>query len=60
MFKKLSLLLALLISAVLLQCTKNPVSTEDEVVLEPNWYAKGLVESDNSFGIKLFREIVKE
>lgn len=60
MSKKFFLLLALLISAALLQCTKNPVSTEDEVVPESNWYAKGLVESDNKFGIKLFKEIVKE
>ena len=60
MFKRTFFLLALLMSASLLQCTKNPVSTQDEIVPESNWYAKGLVESDNKFGIKLFKEIVKE
>ena len=53
-------MLLLLIGLALLQCSKNPVSTEDEVVLEPNWYAKGLVESDNSFGLKLFCELAGE
>jgi serine protease inhibitor len=60
MSRKLFLLLALLTSACLLQCTKNPVSNKDEIVPESNWYARGLVESDNKFGIKLFKEIVKE
>jgi len=58
--KKLFLLIMLVIGVALLQCSKNPISTEDEVVPESNWYAKGLVESDNKFGIKLFKEIVKE
>ena len=58
--KNAKVLLVLLVGLALLQCSKNPVSTEDEVVFEPDWYAKGLVESDNRFGIKLFKEIVKE
>jgi serine protease inhibitor len=58
--KHMKTLLVLLIGAALLQCSKNPVSTEDEVVLESNWYAKGLVESDNTFGLKLFKELAGE
>ena len=60
MLKNTKALLVLLVGLALLQCSKNPVSTEDEIVPESNWYAKGLVESDNRFGIKLFKEIVKE
>jgi serine protease inhibitor len=60
MSKKLFLLAALLAGVVLLQCSKDPVSTDDEIVPEPNWYAKGLVESDNSFGLKLFCELAGE
>ena len=58
--KNTKVLLVLLVGLALLQCSKNPVSTEDEVVLEPNWYAKGLVESDNSFGLKLLCELAGE
>jgi len=58
--KNMKVLLVLLVGVVLMQCSKNPVSTEDEVVPESNWYAKGLVESDNSFGLKLFKEIAGE
>jgi serine protease inhibitor len=57
---KMKMLLVLLLGIALLQCSKNPVSTEDEVVFEPDWYAKGLVESDNSFGLKLFCELAGE
>ena len=58
--RNMRVLLVLLVGLALLQCSKNPVSEEDEVLPESNWYAKGLVESDNRFGIKLFKEIVKE
>jgi len=59
MFKKLNLLLILLISILLLQCSKNPVTNEDKAQPRSNWYAKALVESDNSFGFKLFKEIIE-
>ncbi len=60
MFKKLNVLLVFLIGVALLQCTKNPVSTEDEIPSGSTWYAKSLIESDNKFGLKLFKEIIKE
>jgi serpin B len=44
-----------------MQCTtKNPVSNDQENPRGSSWYARGLIESDNKFGIKLFKEIVKE
>jgi serpin B len=55
--KYTKVLLVLLVGLALLQCSRDPVSPEDEVVFEPDWYAKGLVESDNSFGLKLFCEL---
>ena len=60
MFKKLNVLLVFLIGVALLQCTKDPVSTKDKTPPVSTWYAKGLVESDNKFGLKLFQEIIKE
>ena len=60
MFKKLNLFLVLLLGIVFLQCSKNPVSTKDKIPPGSTWYAKGLVESDNKFGVKLFKEIIKE
>jgi len=64
MFKRLNLFLVLLIGICLLQCSKNPVSTPDTAKDDPTpgstWFAPGLVESDNKFGLKLFKEIIKE
>ncbi len=63
MFKKLNLFFVLLIGIFLLQCSKNPVSTSIPTQDDPSqstWFAPGLVESDNKFGLKLFREIIKE
>jgi len=60
MFKKLNLFLVLLLGIALLQCSKNPVSTEDEIPPGSTWFAKSLVESDNKFGLRLFQEIIKE
>lgn len=63
MIKRISLLVLFLsvVVVTLLQCTsKNPVGPDQESQHGPDWYAKGLVESDNSFGLKLFREIAKE
>ncbi len=61
MKKKLILLVPLLVAIALMQCTtRNPVSTDQEESQGSTSYARGLVESDNRFGIKLFKEIVKE
>jgi serine protease inhibitor len=58
---KLTLVGVLLIALVFVYCTtKNPVTDNQADPHGPGWYAKGLVESDNRFGIKLFKEIVKE
>jgi serine protease inhibitor len=62
MLKKLNLLLVLIIGIALLQCSKNPVSVnkDKEIPIDLASAEKRLVESDNKFGLKLFREIVKE
>ena len=61
MVKRVSLLVLSVVVVTLSQCTsKNPVGPDQEHQHGPDWYAKGLVESDNSFGLKLFREIAKE
>ncbi|NIM97312.1 MAG: serpin family protein [candidate division Zixibacteria bacterium] len=61
MNKKLILLVPLLMAIALMQCTtKSPVSTDQQEPQGSTWYARGLVESDNRFGIKLFKEIVNE
>ena len=60
MFKKLNLFIVLLIGICLLQCSKNPASTEDKISTELTPAQKILVQSDNKFGLKLFKEIIKE
>jgi serine protease inhibitor len=62
MLKKLKILLFLIIGITLLQCSKNPLSTnkDKEIPIDLASAEKRLVESDNKFGLKLFREIVKE
>jgi serine protease inhibitor len=60
LLKILNLFLLLLISICFLQCSKKSVSTEDEVPPDLTLAEKKLIESDNKFGLKLFREIVKE
>ncbi len=61
MLRRMTLLVLLLSSITILQCTsKNPVDSNGEIPHGSSWYAKGLVESDNKFGIKLFKEIVEE
>ncbi len=58
---KLTLIGVLLIALVFVYCTtKNPVTDNQADPHGPAWYAKGLVDSDNRFGIKLFKEIVEE
>jgi serpin B len=58
--KKLNFFLVVLIGVVLLQCSKSPVSTKKEIPPDLTSAEKGLVESDNKFGLKLFKEIIKE
>ncbi|MCK4224603.1 MAG: serpin family protein [candidate division Zixibacteria bacterium] len=60
LLKKLNFFLVLLISICFLQCSKNPVSTEDEISTELTPAQRTLIQSDNKFGLKLFREIIKE
>lgn len=57
MFKNLIFILLPFMGIIFMQCEHNPVSPEarDLTVLE-----KRLVESDNKFGFKLFKEIIKE
>jgi len=59
-FKKLNFFLVVLIGVALLQCSKSPVSTKKEIPPDLTSAEKGLVESDNKFGLKLFKEIIKE
>jgi serine protease inhibitor len=59
--RNLFFLLILMMIPALMQCTKkNPTSVDQEDPSETSWYSKGLVESDNKFGIKLFKEIAKD
>ena len=64
LFKRLSFLLVLLISVLLLQCSRKPMGNEQDVPNEPipdlSSVEKRLIESDNKFGLKLFRELNKE
>ncbi len=60
MFRKLNFLLMLLMSLLLLQCSKNPVTPDNPPPRELTSAEKSLVESDNKFGLKLFREICAE
>jgi serine protease inhibitor len=64
LFKRLSLLLVLLIGILVLQCSKNPTANKQDAPEEPipdlPSVEKRLIESDNKFGLKLFRELNKE
>jgi len=57
MYKILNLTLVLLLCIGLMQCTESPVSP---ISRELTPAEKQLVKSDNKFGFKLFKEIVKE
>jgi len=63
-FKRLSFLLVLLIGILLLHCSKSPTGNKKDAPEEPipdlSSVEKRLIESDNKFGLKLFKEIVKE
>lgn len=52
--------LILLVGAVFLQCTTNPTSADRPVVRELTLAEKQLADSDNKFGLKLFKEIIKQ
>jgi serine protease inhibitor len=58
-FKELNFLLLLFIGIIFLQCSKKPVAPKEEV---PDLAAveKTLVQSDNEFGLTIFKEIVRE
>ena len=57
MYKILNFSLVLLLCIGLTQCTESPVSP---ISRELTLAEKHLVESDNKFGFKLFKEIIKE
>lgn len=44
----------------LIHCSKNPISPTDKLLNELTSLDKKVIESDGSFGIKLFKEIAKE
>ncbi len=56
MLKGLNFIFLLAISLILWQCSKNPASSE---IRELTVAEKKLVQSDNRFGFKLFKEITK-
>jgi serine protease inhibitor len=62
--KGLKIFFVLLISILFLQCSKTPVGNKSEVPEEPipdlPSVEKKLIESDNNFGLKLFKKIIKE
>ena len=64
LFEAASLLLALLAVILVLGCSENPSGakeeTPDEPIVDLSSVEKQIVESDNRFGFKLFKEIVKE
>lgn len=58
--KKMSLLSVVLIAIAVLQCSNNPTAADRVVSRELTASEKLLVESNDRFGLKLFKEIVKE
>ena len=64
LFKRVGLLLMLLICILLLQCSKKPMGNKQDSPEEPipdlPSVEKRLIESDNKFGLKLFRELNKD
>lgn len=56
--KNLTIFLLLLAGTLLLQCSKTPVA--NEVITDLASVEKRLIQSDNKFGLKLFKEIIKE
>lgn len=64
LYEAAGLLLALLAVILVLGCSENPSGakeeTPDEPIVDLSSVEKQIVESDNRFGFKLFREIVKQ
>jgi len=60
MTKRLTVILLLCVCTGFLQCSTRSVPTKHKVSRELTAAERHLVESDNKFGLKLFREIVKE
>jgi serpin B len=64
LFKGISFLLVVFLCVLFLQCSKTPVGNKSEVPEEPipdlPSVEKKLVESDNKFGLKFFKEVLKE
>jgi serpin B len=60
MFKTLHILLIFCVAAFLTSCAEHVVSPPERVMRELTVAEKRLVETDNKFGFKLFREIVRQ
>ncbi|NQS90651.1 serpin family protein [Patescibacteria group bacterium] len=60
MSKILNLILILCICMAFMQYTENPALSTDTILSELTVTEKNLVRSDNTFGFKLLKEIVKE
>lgn len=60
MTKRLTLILLLCFCTGFLQCSTRSVPTKHQASRELTVSERHLVESDNKFGLKLFREIIKE
>ena len=60
MSKRLTLVLLLCLCIGFMQCSTRSVPTKHQTSRELTASEKHLVESDNKFGLKLFREIIKE
>ena len=60
MSKILNFTVMLFVCFGLMQCSKNPISPTDKLLNEITSLDKNVIESDGSFGIKLFKEIAKE
>jgi serine protease inhibitor len=60
MSKIMNLLWVILICILIPQCSNNPTANDREVSRELTASEKSLVQSDNKFGLKLFREIISE
>ena len=60
MSKKSTFVLLLCVCIGLMQCSKHSTSSDDGISGELTLAERHLIESDNKFGLNLFREIIKE
>lgn len=60
MFKIFHLLLSLLAAILVLQCSNNPTATNNGAERGLTAAEKHLVQSDNKFGLELFKQIITE